>query len=50
MGWIYCGTGLVLLLAVLLGNKIYGANLVLTIGPVSVQPAEFRKDIICNVL
>ena len=23
MGWIYCGTGLVLLLAVLLGNKIY---------------------------
>ena len=43
MGWIYCGTGLVLLLAVLLGNKIYGANLVLTIGPVSVQPAEFVK-------
>lgn len=43
MGWIYCGTGLVLLLAVLLGNKIYGANLVLTVGPVSVQPAEFVK-------
>ena len=43
MGWIYCGTGLVLLLAVLLGNKIYGANLVLTVGPVSVQPAEFVR-------
>lgn len=27
----------------LLGNKIYGANLVLTLGPVSVQPAEFVK-------
>lgn len=35
--------GLVLLTAVLLGNKIYGANLVLTLGPISVQPAEFVK-------
>ena len=26
-----------------IGNKIYGANLVLTLGPVSVQPAEFVK-------
>ena len=43
MGWIYCGAGLALLTAVLLGNKIYGANLVLTLGPVSVQPAEFVK-------
>lgn len=43
MGWIYCGLGIVLLLAVLLGNKIYGANLVLTLGPISVQPAEFVK-------
>ena len=43
MGWLYCGAGLVLLTAVLLGNKIYGANLVLTLGPVSVQPAEFVK-------
>ena len=31
MGWIYCGVGLALLTAVLLGNKIYGANLVLTL-------------------
>ena len=43
MGWLYCGAGLALLTAVLLGNKIYGANLVLTLGPVSVQPAEFVK-------
>ena len=43
MGWLYCVTGLVLLTAVLLGNKIYGANLVLILGPVSVQPAEFVK-------
>ncbi|MGN0329537.1 MAG: FtsW/RodA/SpoVE family cell cycle protein [Lachnospira sp.] len=43
MGWLYCITGLALLFAVLLGNKVFGANLVLTIGPVSVQPAEFVK-------
>lgn len=41
--WLYCVTGLGLLIAVLLGNKVYGANLVLTVGPVSVQPAEFVK-------
>ncbi len=42
-GWIYCIMGLALLTAVLLGNKVYGANLTLSIGPVSVQPAEFVK-------
>ena len=34
MGWIYCGAGLALLNGGSLGNKIYGANLVLTLGPV----------------
>ena len=42
-GWIYCISGLVLLCAVLLGNKVYGANLTLSIGAFSVQPAEFVK-------
>ena len=42
-GWIYCITGLVLLCAVLLGSKVYGANLTLSIGAFSVQPAEFVK-------
>ena len=42
-GWIYCVAGLVLLCAVLLGNKVYGANLTLSIGAFSVQPAEFVK-------
>lgn len=43
--WVYCGTGLVLLISVLLGSKVFGANLVLTLGPVSVQPTEFVKII-----
>lgn len=43
--WLYCTAGLVLLVSVLLGDKIFGANLVLTIGIVSVQPAEFVKII-----
>ncbi|MDD6333415.1 MAG: FtsW/RodA/SpoVE family cell cycle protein, partial [Clostridia bacterium] len=42
-GWLYCIAGLALLCAVLLGNKVYGANLTLTVGPISVQPAEFVK-------
>lgn len=43
--WLYCGIGIALLISVLLGSKIFGANLVLTIGPVSVQPTEFVKII-----
>lgn len=43
LGWLYCIAGFVLLTVVLFGNKVYGANLVLTIGPISVQPAEFVK-------
>ena len=43
LGWLYCIAGVVLLTVVLFGNKVYGANLVLTIGPISVQPAEFVK-------
>lgn len=43
--WFYCFIGLGLLISLLLGSKIFGANLVLTIGPVSVQPAEFVKII-----
>ena len=42
-GWLYCIAGLALLCAVLLGNKVYGANLTLTVGPISVQPAELVK-------
>lgn len=41
--WLYCISGLALLFSLLLGTKIFGANLVLTIGSVSVQPAEFVK-------
>lgn len=42
-GWLYCGVGLVLLIIVLFGNEVYGANLVLSIGGVSIQPGEFVK-------
>ncbi|MFR2512578.1 MAG: FtsW/RodA/SpoVE family cell cycle protein [Lachnospira eligens] len=50
-GWIYCVAGLVLLCAVLLGNKVYGANLTLSIGAFSVQPAEFvRFCMLCLLL
>jgi cell division protein FtsW len=43
LGWLYCVTGLVLLIMVLFGSKVFGANLVLTVGAVSVQPGEFVK-------
>lgn len=43
--WLYCFIGMGLLFSLLLGSKIFGANLVLTIGPVSIQPAEFVKII-----
>ncbi|MGN0318859.1 MAG: FtsW/RodA/SpoVE family cell cycle protein [Lachnospira sp.] len=43
LGWLYMLLGIVLLSLVLFGNKVFGANLVLTIGPVSVQPSEFVK-------
>lgn len=42
-GWFYCGLGLALLIAVLFCSEVFGANLVLTVGPVSVQPGEFVK-------
>lgn len=42
-GWVYCGIGLALLIFVLLGTEVYGANLVLSIGGISVQPGEFVK-------
>ena len=42
-GILYCILGMCLLIVVLFGNKVFGANLVLTIGPISVQPAEFVK-------
>lgn len=42
-GWFYCGAGLALLVAVLFCTEVFGANLVLTLGPVSVQPGEFVK-------
>jgi cell division protein FtsW len=42
-GWLYCGVGFALLVLVLLGDKVFGANLVLSIGPVSIQPGEFVK-------
>lgn len=43
LGIFYCITGLVLLVLVLFSSEVFGANLVLTIGPVSVQPNEFVK-------
>lgn len=43
MGWVYCAVGLVLLIGVLFSSRVYGANLVLSVGPVSVQPGEFVK-------
>lgn len=43
--WLYCFLGLGLLFSLFLGSRIFGANLVLTVGPVSVQPAEFVKII-----
>lgn len=43
LGMVYCFCGIALLILVLLGNKVFGAKLVLTIGGVSVQPAEFVK-------
>lgn len=42
-GWLYGITGLVLLILVLFSGKVFGANLVLSLGPVSVQPGEFVK-------
>ncbi len=42
-GWIYCAAGFILLVAVLFGKKVFGANLVLSIGPFSIQPGEFVK-------
>jgi len=42
-GWVYGVVGLALLLAVLFGSQVYGANLVLSLGPVSLQPGEFVK-------
>lgn len=41
--WLYCFVGLGLLVAVLFGNKVFGANLTLSVGPISIQPAEFVK-------
>lgn len=44
--WVYCGLGLLLLLIVLIkSNLTYGANIVLQIGPVTIQPSEFVKII-----
>lgn len=43
IGWVYCFVSLGMLVAVLFGSAVYGANLVLTLGPVSIQPAEFAK-------
>lgn len=42
-GWLYCGAGLALLIGVLFCTEVFGANLVLTLGPVSIQPGEFVK-------
>ena len=42
-GWVYCAIGLVLLVIVLFGNEVYGANLVMSIGGISIQPGEFVK-------
>ena len=42
-GLLYCLVGLGLLTAVLFGNKVFGANLTLSLGPITVQPAEFVK-------
>ena len=42
-GWLYGISGLVLLILVLFSGKVFGANLVLSLGPVSVQPGEFVK-------
>lgn len=41
--WIYCGIGIFLLIVLLLGNTVFGANLTISIGEFSVQPAEFVK-------
>lgn len=43
IGWVYCGISLGMLVAMLFGTAVYGANLVLTLGSVSIQPAEFAK-------
>ncbi|MBQ4284340.1 MAG: FtsW/RodA/SpoVE family cell cycle protein [Lachnospira sp.] len=43
LGWIYCFMGLGLLGVLLFCSQVFGANLVLTVGPVSIQPSEFVK-------
>lgn len=43
LSWVYCFIGLGLLGVLLFCSQVFGANLVLTVGPVSVQPSEFVK-------
>ncbi len=43
LSWLYCILGLGLLGVLLFCSEVFGANLVLTVGPVSVQPSEFVK-------
>lgn len=43
LGWVYCLLGIGLLGVLLFCSEVFGANLVLTIGPVSIQPSEFVK-------
>ncbi len=44
-GYLYAAVGFASLVAVLFSNKVFGANLNITIGPVSIQPSEFVKII-----
>ncbi len=46
-GLIYAALGLLLLILVLFSSRVFGANLVLELGPVSVQPGEFVKILFC---
>lgn len=41
--WAYCFIGITLLIVLLLGNTVFGANLTISIGQFSIQPAEFVK-------
>ena len=41
--FLYAIISLILLAAVLFGSKVFGANLSITIGTISIQPAEFAK-------
>lgn len=49
-GWLYGISGLVLLILVLFSGKVFGANLVLSLGPVSVSRVSLLRFYMCCLL